>query len=594
MEGLNAWLVGDVLTKLDLDAAEMQSFKKWCVQTTYCYSTVHWSAVEHVDNKRALQLYYDECVVWEKHETQTIMPPVAPFQFELTSDLPQCLHIHGSQLTYQIVARLHHSQGKDLHAYAPFHPRRYIKPGWKTLLSHDNMDGKQYRTRSHDGDADYSLEAIQWACNDTIQSFFWLERNIIRHVDSIRMQVHIPPPSGSLVVEKGLQLQCIEASLTRVVQSHPNGKLYTDLELLRYLADRSDQGPSSSSTLTESDPPRVCQHLIVFTGKSCRFHSQRPIHICLSLFPGSILGSAHAVGEAFDLQSTNHELGGRMMCESVTQNSLLQNVRFVLKIRVVIRNEMGEHRDVVTQKLIKILPSPAGLQPSQESKESCGKGLDKCHSDINEGAINQAADVFSDPHEYDGYDDSMREGRSMRVITLTNPESVLQWTMNTAPVEYCEMSSQDPPPSIYDHANDAHVPDYVQFAPTLMPDQEHSNAMAADMESCDEEPPNFDEVSCEPQPSLTMAVQAWHTQDDYTAPPLTNEVSSYSLSSNHAPDSTQSLPPSYVDSTCSSPQHHGAPSPGEDIPEQLPPAYAVQMPMSRAEQDPVFPPLYEA
>ena len=96
-----------------------------------------------------------------------------------------------------------------------------------------------------------------------------------------------PPPSGSLVVEKGLQLQSVEATLNRIIQSHAWGRLYSDVELLHHLSEQDKLGSvpvtSKPHRDSQSSLPRLYQHLVVFTGKSCRFHSQRPIHICLSL-----------------------------------------------------------------------------------------------------------------------------------------------------------------------------------------------------------------------------------------------------------------------------------------------------------------------
>ena len=95
-EGLDAWLIGDVLTKLDLPMSEVVCFER---------CTVYWSAIESVQNKGDLVLYHDESVVWNKnHDSHALIPSVIPFQFELTSDLPQCSHMPESRISYKIVA----------------------------------------------------------------------------------------------------------------------------------------------------------------------------------------------------------------------------------------------------------------------------------------------------------------------------------------------------------------------------------------------------------------------------------------------------------------------------------------------------------
>ena len=65
-EGLDAWLIGDVLTKLDLPMSEVVCFER---------CTVYWSAIESVQNKGDLVLYHDECVVWNRnHDSHTLIP----------------------------------------------------------------------------------------------------------------------------------------------------------------------------------------------------------------------------------------------------------------------------------------------------------------------------------------------------------------------------------------------------------------------------------------------------------------------------------------------------------------------------------------
>lgn len=569
-------------------------------------STVSWSAVERVKNNKALQLYHDEQVIWNRNDdAKARIPSILPFQFELTDDLPQCSHVPGCQLTYQIMAHLHHTQGRDLHAEAPFHPRRYIMSGWNSLLVHANS-GQGHAASRNSGEVEYSLDPVQWKMNTVAPAYFWLNRTIIRHVDPLRLQAHIPPPSELLVVEKGLQLQSVSAHLTRIIQSHPQGRVYSDEKLLQYLSDAEPTEISRVTSQSQLDEdavhPYLRQYHVAYTGKSCRFHSKRPIHLCFALFPGSILGSALAVGESFNLLATNHELGGDMICESITQDTALQNVRFVLTIRVVIKNEKGDHRDIVTRKLIKILPSPAGTNSTQNTSNQVHGEPEKPYSTASgESLPQQVSDAFAHPNEYDGYDDSIQDGNSMRAMTLTNPVAFNQLSRNTSTVEVCETPSLEPPPNILEHVKDTHVPDYVQFTPALSSMQHESRCITGvNSSEDDEELPNFDEASQQPQAPLAMALQTWPVrEEDYATPPLTNEPD-FSLPANLMPEDMRendlrNLPPSYMDSTYSTPpramSHPCSPTQSEP----LPPAYAPQSSFpSQSDQDNLFPPLYEA
>ena len=221
-----------------------------------------------------------------------------------------------------------------------------------------------------------------------------------------------------------------------------------------------------------------------------------------------------------------------MICESITQDTALQNVRFVLTIRVVIKNEKGDHRDIVTRKLIKILPSPAGTNSILNASNQTHSEPEKPYSTVfGESLPQQVSDAFAHPNEYDGYDDSIREGNSMRAMRLTNPAAFNQLSRNTSTVEVCETWSA--------------------------------------------------------------------REEDYATPPLTNEPD-FSLPANLMPEDMRendprNLPPSYMDSTYSTPprvmSHPCSPSQSEP----LPPAYAPQSSFpSQSDQDNLFPPLYEA
>ena len=145
------------------------------------------------------------------------------------------------------------------------------------------------------------------------------------------------------------------------------------------------------------------------------------------------------------------------------------------------------------------------------------------------------------------------------------------------------------------------MPDYVQFTPALSSMQHDSHRITGvNSSEDDEELPNFDEASQQPQAPLAMALQTWPVrEEDYATPPLTNEPD-FSLPANLMPEDMRendlrNLPPSYMDSTYSTPprvmSHPCSPTQSEP----LPPAYAPQSSFpSQSDQDNLFPPLYEA
>lgn len=522
-----------------------------------------------------LELYRADLALWEASGTPLSgkPPAVLPFRFPLTNDLPQCIHSRTSQLSYSLSATLYHQNGRHLHTHVLFHPRRYMDADPSALYTYANVGPHCMMPLVH-GDGDYSVGPSYWSFDSPVQVYFRLERSVVRLCDPVQIQVHIPSPAEVLVKEKGIKLQNVSATLDRIIQSHPAGQLYSDAALLEYMKQEQSSPTSSSvsqtALSTSASAPALELSTVTTSGKSCRFHSQHAVHLCLALHPSSVLGCSQPSTSAFEPGSTGHSLGGDQICESISQDTALHNIRFVLTIRVVLRGEHGENLDIITRRLIKIMPGPAVILPHAET-ESISQ--EKPSSDKHVQESHSMASLFIDAIEYDGYDDSL----------LSLP------TMQPASVVQARLEEMSPPPACSETLPDQHT-SMVSCNEEGSTPPDYQNIPPADAESPipDEELPDF-EASMQPPETLPLSLHGWNGASNFTGPPENDPIPLDGILSPSFQTATH-LPPSYVDSA-NTPDTVVSPST-----ESMPPAYAPRTstfdPVPST-SDTIFPPLYE-
>lgn len=530
------------------------------------------SATEWIKNTTdpPLTLYHADRTLWTTSDASPSgkPPAVLPFHFLLTNDLPQCIHLRTSQLSYSLVATLYHHQGVHLRTSVHFHPRRYMEADPSALYTHANVGPHCMMPLLH-GDSTYSLSPLYWRMDSPIQVFFRLEQSVIRLCDPIQLQVHIPPPSRTLVNEKGIKLQNVSAKLIRAIQSHPAGELYSDVDLLERI-EQNDScascslAPAGDSLARASPTLETCT--VTTSGKSCRFHSQHAVHLRLALHPGSALGCSYPTS-SFEPSSTQHNLDGDQKCESISQDTGLHNIRFILIVRVVIRGEHGENLDIVTRRIVKILPSPPVLRSlfgdDMASHEKQSRDKQAFH-----GSDSMAA-LFSDAVEYDGYDDTMSHLPSSGAVVAVEDMSCAPLCVDSVPNERTSVLGCD---------DEAATPPVYQ---TVLPADESDESIP------DEELPDFDEAAMQPPESL---VHTWNSAPNFSGPSGDAPIPMEELLSPSFQPAVH-LPPSYIDSAQT---QDTMVSPST---ETLPPAYAprpIASDSTPGSNDPIFPPLYEA
>ena len=442
-------------------------------------------------------------------------PPVRtifPFKFVLPQELPQCIHLQRSSLEYVLEATLDTTRG-SMTKRVPLHLMRYMRPDWEALAS------EAYST--------YSLNPVFWSFDSPMQVHMRLERTIYRHTEPISVQFHIPPPHGSMIMERRVQVHSVEASLVRLVAVTLPEMPLSD-ELFEQCAFPGTSVPGIKSTA------------VAHTGKLCRLHSQRALHLCLELRPSIVHIEAGPSGhsEAFIVgQSTGS-------CNNITQRTQLHDMRFAVRLRAVMYSD-GKRCDAVAARLVKILPAPAGpvvdvarVDQQQREAQELGKQQDSDKAKIPNDE-EQLAAMFEGQTEYDGYDDASAAG----------PSSLLSHAL-------------EPPPSHSDSARDVRV----------------------------------DELATPPRPEdeLVAAMRI------ALAPPVSEQLLSPSPPAFDAPVPEDNVLPSYADAASMTESRSSLPRNVmlESNLEFFPPSYAqsAERPFRDSHHDTggPFPPLYEA
>lgn len=487
LKGFQAWLKGDVLVKLDTQTKSKGRYTKCIVRLRAKERALgFYSRDSGADEAAAsaaiddeIELFSHTLVVWdaEKEPTTssaglTTVPSTIPFSFPLTEDLPHCVHLRDSSLTYTITAQLFSEDaGKLPHAVktVPVHLVRYTRPGPLNEVELAELDGATLPNQ------EYTLEPHNWIEQAPTLVYAQINRSIFRRAEPIDIRVRIPPPDPTSVSEKGLKLRAVEADLIRIIHVKRSNAA-------------GSQAEQSSST-----HPDTHEALLAHSGKLCRFHSQRPVLLRLTLHPPFDRANMPHPHPDHDALASGPVFGrgGGGGCESISQETLMHKVSFEVRIKIGIQGGHGERRDIVLRRSVKILPGAAGaledldvdaggadsnsamsekerLKRSEKARmladDAENAGASSSHSPSNtEDLLN-----FGMDDEYDGYEDV---GRSLHdLIDAANEGDVAGSSSEVTDhaerleqlrqfLEVSDPSAHDegPPPSLLESRNDLQV-----------------------------------------------------------------------------------------------------------------------------------------
>jgi hypothetical protein len=410
LEGFQAWIKGDVLIKLDERASQQRHLYQHCSITL---------TANEADQEQSISFFSSTQTLWQNPHTATSssassstsaltaghIPSTLSFSFQLTDDLPHCIHLPSSSLEYRLQATLHSSDEKLLPSSTRetiVHLTRYSRP--------NPLDEAEMAPHT-------------WNIETPTPMTVRLQRSIFRRAEPISVYLNIPPPDKKLL---SLGLRSVEANLFR--------------------------------TIRDKDGREKHNLLLAHSGKLCRFHSTRAIILHLTLHPpfdSSNMPYPHPDHDAA-LSGPIYGRGGGGGCESVTQETLLHQVSFHVKILIGIRGDGGERGDVVLQREIKILPGAAGgldlADNNAGSSMTTSKKAEAEQAAAGEaGPSNWAAApplTEEEEEEYDGYEDVGRP-----LSDDDDEEEIEQIRIRSTSLDV----NSGPPPTLLESRNDLQV-----------------------------------------------------------------------------------------------------------------------------------------
>ncbi|SPO31816.1 uncharacterized protein UTRI_06653 [Ustilago trichophora] len=507
LKGFQAWLKGDVLVKLDTEIKSKGRYTRCVVQlqakeqASGFYSPTRSGADDAgaasatPTQHDVVELFSHTLVLWDADKEPTssnaglpTMPSTMPFSFPLTADLPHCVHLRDSSLTYTITAQLFSQDVTKLpHAIktVPVHLVRYTRPGLLNDIELAEIDGAALPNDV------YTLQPHNWVKQLPTLVYAQINRTIFRRAEPIDIRVRIPPPDPTSVSEKGLKLRAVEADLVRIIHVKRSNAAQRD-------------GEDTSKADNTATHPHVHEALLAHSGKLCRFHSKRAVLLRLTLHPPFDRANMPHPHPDHDALASGPVFGrgGGGGCESISQETLMHKVSFEVRIKIGIQGGRGERRDIVCRRSVMILPGAAGaledLSANTSEQNSFSvlsekerfKRSEKARmlaDDNNAGASSShdpsnTSDLldFDMDDEYDGYEDV---GRSLNDLIDAAHESDVAGSssQNTDHAERLEQlrqfldvsdpSAHDdrPPPTLLESRNDLQVEVEVEGVGMAMP-----------------------------------------------------------------------------------------------------------------------------
>lgn len=414
LNGFRAWIKGDVLIKLDNQSRSHSQAYEEC--------TISLHAIES-DRDQSITIFSETLTLWQANgkgnsvssssssTSSNRMPSTLPFIFSLTDDLPHCIHLSSSSLQYRLEATLRSSDSNshpDAFRSTQVHLTRYTRPGPLRDVQNE-VDG---------------LSPYTWNVESPTKMMIQLQKTLLRRADPITVFVRIPPPERKL---ESLSLRSVEANLVRIITA---------------------KGTDTKHEL-----------LLAHSGKLCRFNSTRAIILRLQLHPPFDMSNMPYPHPDHDAAQGGPILGrgGGGGCESVTQDTLLHDVRFFVRVLIALRSDEGERQDVILEREIVILPGAAGNEEIDSSHTQQATSREKSeHRNGKAGEWTTQCSIQGGPsastsshpfvvqeyeEEYDGYEDV---GRS-----LTDDEQDEQ--------VHGMIDEDGPPPTLLESQNDLQV-----------------------------------------------------------------------------------------------------------------------------------------
>lgn len=297
------------------------------------------------------------------------LPSILPFSIPLQSDTPQCIHTPRSSLSHVLTATLHpiNDSLPPITRSVNLHTRRYT--------SHLTPLTVSPHKAILDNPAQVEVE---------------LPRTVFRINEPLPIYVTIPPPPRTVVLDHGLTLRNVRAELVclTTVTRPPEEETDSDSDALSESDSDSRSDASSSNGMAPSaafaalipdrpmlyrpeirssevseqtsSPGILFKTVIAHSGAACRFHSSLPVRLRFVLF-----GPQRNLNSQWSSLESSHEGDNTSSlddCPSITQETVLHNVSFQLRVHVTFLHSPTHSERVSSLEIpITIIPSPAPL-----------------------------------------------------------------------------------------------------------------------------------------------------------------------------------------------------------------------------------------
>ncbi|MBW0501967.1 hypothetical protein O181_041682 [Austropuccinia psidii MF-1] len=287
---------------------------------------------------------------------QSYIPPSSsPFQFNLSSPLPHCIHhLDGSGLSYQLEAQLTY---QTLDCLSNHLKRAHIKlPVHLSTYSNHNSHPFTPIHPSPTNSSNFSLSPIQINLNSPTPIKITISQTLLRPSEPLALQIRIPPPSKQLMYEKGLQLRSVRAQLYRHI------RFRKPINQSNLIVPPYDSIHSPHSNHSQLDELTTTTTVLAMSGKSCRFSSTRPVFLRLTLHSRPSNPLQLSTPSSISSSQSIPFISGSSCCNPITQSTILHDVYFTVLVTINITGRGGEQQDIKVERDIGIVPDRPPLE----------------------------------------------------------------------------------------------------------------------------------------------------------------------------------------------------------------------------------------
>lgn len=228
--------------------------------------------------EESITLFETKKILWQssgqveegEEAVESPLNSINKFKLNLTSDLPQCIHLISSTLDYNLIATLTYSDSNltPIIKSTPVHLIRYSTPGSISLSNLSLPTG-------------FSLSPKTLSINSPISVKVKFYRTVFRKSERIKFVATVGVPNSRIISEEGLRLRTISAELRRIIKLNKVDS--APIEVAAKGGEKEGELVSENVPISESEEDQV--RILTRSGKSCRFSPTRPIIIKLVLHP---------------------------------------------------------------------------------------------------------------------------------------------------------------------------------------------------------------------------------------------------------------------------------------------------------------------